>query len=166
MKRLLKIAFFTVLFFGLIASSSHRFYTAIYQINYVPQKKMLQITTRIFADDVNTALKKQYSKTTYIGSEKEAHEDIDLLKKYISDKFKLAVNGQLKPMEYLSHETENDAVVCYFRVKDISKFNYIEIENSILTEVFPEQQNIIQFNNNGQKQSLLLTNETFKGMLK
>jgi len=166
MKKLLKIAFLTVLFFGLTAISAHRFYTAIYQINFVPQKKMLQITTRIFADDLNEALKKQYSKRTFIGSEKETPEDIVLMKKYLLEKFKLSVNGQPKSMEFLSQENENNVLICYLRIKDISKINSVEIENSILTEVYPEQQNIIQFNNNGKKQSLLLTNETFKGMLK
>jgi hypothetical protein len=42
----------------------------------------------------------------------------------------------------------------------------LEIENSIITEVHNEQQNIIQANFNGQKHSLLLTSETIKGMLK
>jgi len=166
MKRLLKISFLTVLFFGLTAISAHRFYSAIYQINFVPKKKMIQITTRIFADDLNEALKKQYSKRTFIGSEKQSPEDIALMKKYIADKFKLIVNGQLKSMEFLSQENENNVLICYFRIKDISKINSLEIENSILTEVFPEQQNIIQFNNNGEKKSLLLTSSTKYGVLK
>lgn len=166
MKRLFKITFLIILFFGLTAITSHRFYSAIYQINYVPQKKMLQITTRIFADDMNEALKKQYFKRTFIGSEKETPEDIALMKKYIADKFKLIVNGQLKSMEFFSQENENNVLICYFRIKDISKINSLEIENSILTEVFPEQQNIIQFNNNGEKKSLLLTSSTKYGVLK
>jgi hypothetical protein len=166
MKRLLNISFLTILFFGLTAMSAHRFYSAIYQINYVPLKKMLQITTRIFADDMNEALKKQYSKRTFIGSEKETPEDIALMKKYLSDKFKLTVNGQLKSMEFLSQENENNVLICYFRIKDISKINSLKIENSILTELYPEQQNIIQFNNAGEKKSLLLTSYTKYGMLK
>jgi hypothetical protein len=30
----------------------------IYQVNYAPEKKMLQITSRIFIDDLNKALEK------------------------------------------------------------------------------------------------------------
>ncbi len=166
MKRLLNISFLTVLFFGLTAISAHRFYSAIYQINFVPKKKMIQITTRIFADDLNEALKKQYSKRTFIGSEKETPEDIELMKKYLSEKFKLTVNGQPKVFEFLSQENENNVLICYLRIKDISKINSLKIENSILTELYPEQQNIIQFNNAGEKKSLLLTSSTKYGMLK
>ncbi len=164
--RAVKIVLVGILFVVLSAMSWHRFYTAIYQINYVPQKKMLQITTRIFVDDLNDALKNKYHKKTFIGAENETTEDIALMKKYFSDKFKLAVNGQLKPMNYLSRELENNVVICYLSIKEIPKITSVEVENSILTELHSDQQNIIQYNNNGKKQSLLLTNEITKGMLK
>ena len=166
MKRTFKFSFFILIFLLLTSAGYHSFYTAIYQINFVPKKKMIQITTRIFADDLNEALKKQYSKRTFIGSEKETPEDIVLMKKYLSEKFKLIVNGQLKSLEFLSQENENNVLICYLRIKDISKINSLKIENSILTEVYPEQQNIIQFNNAGEKKSLLLTSSTKYGMLK
>jgi hypothetical protein len=69
-------------------------------------------------------------------------------------------------MNYLSNEKEDNVLICYFKINDISKLKSLKIENSILTEVHPEQQNIIQFNNNGSKSSLLLSGETTKGMLK
>lgn len=146
--------------------SLHRFYVAIYQVNYISQKKMVQITTRIFVDDLNDALKKKYQITTFIGSEKESVQDIALLKKYLADKFKLTINGQPKTMNYLSNESENNVIICYLNIKEVSKISTLEIENSILTELHPEQQNIIQFTNNGKKQNLLLTDEITKGMLK
>jgi hypothetical protein len=166
MKKWLKITFLTILFFGLTAMSMHRFYTAIYQINYVPQKKRVQITTRIFIDDLNEALKNKYHKKTFVGTEKETPEDLVLMKKYLSEKFKLTINGQPKTMNYLSNELENNVIICYLSIKEIPKITSLTIENSILTEVYSEQQNIIQFNNNGKKQSLLLTDEITKGTLK
>jgi hypothetical protein len=150
----------------LTAASFHRFYTAIFQINYVAEKKMVQITTRIFLDDFNDALKNKYHKTTFLGTDKETHDDINLMKKYVSEKFKLTVNGKFETMNYLSNEKEDNVLICYFKINDISKLKSLKIENSILTEVHPEQQNIIQFNNNGSKSSLLLSGETTKGMLK
>lgn len=127
---------------------------------------MVQITTRIFVDDLNDALKKKYLTTTFIGLDKETPEDITLMKKYFIDKFKLTINGQPKTITYLSNELENNVIICYFNIKEVSKLTTLEIENSILTELHYEQQNIIQFNDNGKKQSILLTNETTKGMLK
>jgi hypothetical protein len=166
MRKFSKILFFIALFIVVSAMSYHRFYTAIYQINFVPQKKMIQITTRIFVDDLNDALKNKYNKTTYLGAEKETSEDVALMKKYLSDKFKLSVNGKFQAMNYLSNELEDNVIICYLNIKDVTKLKSLTVENSILTEIHSEQQNIIQFNDNGTKKSLLLSSETIKGMLK
>ncbi len=154
------------LLFEFTSFKAHRFYTAIFQINYVQPKKMVQITTRIFVDDLNNALKNQFHKNTYLGTDKESAQDIELMKKYFADKFKLSINGKFHAMNYLSKDIEDDVVVCYLNIKDISKLNTLEIENSVIVEIHPEQQNIIQFNDNGNKKSLLLSGDTIKGMLK
>jgi hypothetical protein len=166
MKRSFKFPCFIVIFLLLTAAGYHRFYTAIFQINFVPQKKMVQITTRIFIDDFNDALKNQYHKTTFLGTDKETQDDINLMKKYLSEKLKLTVNGKFETLNYLSNEREDKVLICYFKINNITKLKSLEIENSILTEVHPEQQNIIQFSNNGTKSSLLLSGETTRGMLK
>ncbi len=166
MKKVVKISIVLVLFFGLTAMGVHRFYAAIYQVNFVPQKKMVQITTRIFIDDLNEALKHQYAKKTFVGTNKETPEDIALMKKYLSEKFRLAVNGQPKPLNYLSNEIESNVIICYWNIKGISKVTSLRVENSVLTEIYADQQNIIQYDNNGARQNLLLTAETTKGMLK
>jgi hypothetical protein len=57
------IAFLVFSSFGL-----HKFYTAIYQIEFVPKKKMIQITTRIFIDDLNEALEKKYKQKVFIAT--------------------------------------------------------------------------------------------------
>lgn len=166
MKKAIKLPVLLLLFIGLTAMSAHRFYVGIYQVDFVPQKKRLEITTRIFMDDLNDALAKAYKKQTNIGDQKETPEDVTLMKKYLSDKFKIYLNGQLKIMNFHSHEEENNVIICYLTVKEVPKITKMEVENSILTELHDEQQNIIQFNNNGKKQNLLLSSSTTKGMLK
>ena len=42
---------------------------------------MLQITSRIFVDDLNNALEKKYHKKTFLGTEKESVEDVNYFKK-------------------------------------------------------------------------------------
>ena len=166
MNKNIQYTFLFVLFIGLSSMTLHKFYVAIYQINYAPQKKMIQITTRIFSDDLNDALEFKYKKKTFIGTEKESPEDVVLLKKYLAEKFTLKIDGQLKSMNFLSKEVENNLLICYLNIKDISKIKNIEVQNSIITELYPEQQNIIQSKLNGEKDSLLLTSEKTNGMLK
>ena len=155
-----------IIFLTLSSFGVHKFYVSIYQINYSSDKKMLQITSRLFVDDVNAVLYKKFGKKTFLGEKNESQEDVNLMKKYILDNFSLKVNGQLKPINYLSKEMEGNVIICYFNIKDISKIKSLEVKNSALIELNSEQQNIIQSTIYGEKQSLLLTEETLSGMLK
>ncbi|WP_300566878.1 DUF6702 family protein [Flavobacterium sp.] len=165
MKKSIHISFLIVLLIGVSAFAVHKFYVSIYQINYAKEKKMLQITSRIFVDDLNDVLKKKFNKTTHIGEPNESAEDVLLMKKYILDHLTIKINGQQKAIEYLSKEMEGNVVVGYFRIKDISKIKSFEIQNTTLFDLNEEQQNIIQTNIYNKKQSLLLTSENVKGLL-
>ena len=166
MKKTILITFFGLLFLTMTSFSVHKFYVALYQINYVPQKKMLQITARIFVDDLNSAVGKKYTKKINIGSENETDEDLILLKKYLSEKFSVKINGHSRPMNLLSKEMEGDVLICYLNIKEVSKVNSIEVYNAINIEGNSEQQNIMHFNVSGVKNTLLFTESTTKGMLK
>lgn len=166
MKKILQNSIFVLLFITLCSMSVHKFYVAIYQVNHAKEKKMLQITARLFIDDINESIEKKYNKKCYLASEKETPEHIELLKKYIAEKFIIKVNGQQKPMLFVSKETEDNVLICYLKITDVAKITSLEIENSIIMENHFDQQNIIQANFNGNKKNLLLTSENFKGMLK
>jgi cell division protein FtsX len=166
MKKLVQNSVLILLFITVSSFAVHKFYVSIYQINYVPQKKMIQITSRIFVDDMNDALEKKFHKKTYVGTDRETEEDVVLMKKYLAEKFILKLNGVAKPMNFLSKEIEVNVIVSYFSIKEVSKITSLSIENSALLEVNEEQQNIIQANISGEKQSLLLTVDNYKGMLK
>jgi hypothetical protein len=101
MKKLFRDSILLLLFMMLSSMTIHKFYVAIYKVEFAPQKKMLQITTRIFVDDLNIALGKKYNKKTYLGEDKESENDIILLKKYLSEKFIIKVNGEPKSMNFL-----------------------------------------------------------------
>jgi hypothetical protein len=166
MKKTILITFFGLLFLTLTSFSAHKFYVALYQVNYVPEKKMLQITTRIFVDDLNTSIGKKYQKKINLGSEKETDEDLIFFKKYFNEKFNIKVNGQVKPIHFISKEMEGDVLICYFSIKEIQKINSIEIYNAVITEGNSEQQNIMHFSVNDVKNTLLFTESTSKGVLK
>jgi len=165
MRKKLQFALLGLFFLSLSAFTAHKFYVAIYQINYASDKKMLQITTRIFTDDLNVALLKKYKAKTNLGDVSETPEDVALMQKYVAENFLIKINGQNKPLYFHSKELENNVLICYFSVKDVTKLRSLAIQNSVLTEVFPEQQNIIQLNVAGKKQSLLLSSETQSGTL-
>lgn len=166
MKKGIVIALLLFFAFSVSSFGVHKFYMAIYQINYTPEKKMLQVTSRIFVDDLDKALEKKYNKKFFLGTDKETVESIDLLKKYLAENFTIKVNGQPKTMNFLSKEMDGDVLVCYLNIKDISKMNALEMYNSVLIDCFAEQQNIVHITAFGAKKSFLFTESSTKQVLK
>lgn len=164
-KRIITIVL-PVLLLTLSAAALHKYHMALFQINYAPEKKMLQITGRIHIDDLNKALEKKYKKKIAVENEKDRNEDIIAVKDYLSNQFKIKVNGQIKTLNFLSKEIEGDEVVCYWNIKEIAKISSLEIHNIILTEFFSDQQNLINITVLGVKNSFLLTNSTPSKTLK
>ena len=167
MKKRVTYFFIVILFLSLTAFSFHKFYMGVFQVNYAAEKKMIQITSRIFIDDLNNGMEKKYHQKTFVGTDKETQADIDLLKKYLSENFAIKINGQSKPITFLSKEVEsNDVLVCYSRIKDINTFKTIEILNTILVDWNAEQQNITHISAFGTKKSVLFTESSRKELLK
>ena len=163
--KLFRILFLS-LFISLTSFAIHKFYVSIYQVNFNQEKKQIEITARIFYDDLNLALAKKFNTKTNIGLPNETKSDIDFFQTYIKSHFFVKVNGKPKEILFLSKETEANIVVCYFKIPNISKIKTIEIESNALFEIDAEQQNIIQFKAYGKKQNLLLTQNNVKGLLK
>lgn len=166
MKKTILYTLVGLIFLTLTAFNVHKFYMGIYQINYAPEKKMLQITSRIFVDDLNKALEKKNNKKLYLGTEKESPEELMLLKKYLAEKFSVKINGQSKPMNFLSKELDGDVLVCYCNVKEIAKINSLEVHNTVLSDWNSEQQNIVHVTVLGIKNSVLFTDTLSRELLK
>lgn len=166
MKKLIILVLILISFVGFSSFDFHKFYVSIYQINYNQKDKRLEITSRIFIDDLNEVLKKKYNKKTLFSDKNIRIEDLELMKKYISENFTIKINGISRTINYLSNETEPNVLICYFNIKDIPKIKTLEIKNTSLFDLNSEQQNIIQTTIYNKKQSLLLTIDNQKNMLK
>jgi hypothetical protein len=145
--------------------AAHKFYVSIFKIEHAREKQMLQITSRIFVDDLNNVLEKKYKHKFHLGEKTEISEETALMSKYLAGNFTIEVNGKAKPIQYLGSEMENNVLICYFRITGIPKVSSLHVTNKILFDLVTEQQNIIQTTVNGKKSSLLLTTDNPDGTI-
>ncbi|WP_333810287.1 DUF6702 family protein [Flavobacterium sp.] len=148
-------------FFLVIVLSSfvwHKFYVSVTQIDYVSNKKRIEISHRIFIDDLEKALEKKYKKKVYLTSTKELPEAEVLIKDYLKENVKISINKKPQEIVYLAREVEGDVLIFYSKIAISKKINTFEIFNSLLTNVYEEQQNIVHVNINRNKNSFLFTN--------
>ncbi|MFN7043844.1 MAG: DUF6702 family protein [Flavobacterium sp.] len=152
---------FVLPFFLIVLLSSfawHKFYVSVTQIDYVPNKKRIEITHRIFIDDLEKALEKKYKKKVYLTSTKELSDAETLIKNYLKENIKISINKKPQEIVYLAREVEGDVLIFYTKIAISKKINTFEIFNSLLTDVYSEQQNIVHVNINSNKNSFLFTN--------
>jgi hypothetical protein len=139
---------------------------AIFQVQFVPEKKRVQITSRIFIDDLNKALEKNYHVKATIGNGPETPEEIAILKKYFGENLVIRINNQSYPLHYKSSEMEEDVLVSYFLITEVSKIQQLNIKNTLLIDWNSDQQNIMHFTVNETKKSLIFTESSKNQMLK
>ena len=156
-----------LLIFPLIsATSAHKFYVSITKIEYVKEKKSLQIITKIFTDDIEDALQQRYDPSISLDTKKETEAADEYLQKYILQKLNIKVNGKPVQLNYIGKEYDLDMLVAYIEVTNVPNLKSIEIENKVLMEMFPEQQNIIHLKTTNSRKSLMLDKDESSGKLK
>lgn len=149
------------LFVGLSSFNFHKFYVSIYQIDFVPEKKRVEITARIFMDDLNLALEEEYKTKTHIGEKSETSADVLALQKYMSKHFRVAIDGKDAKIVFHNKEIDNNVVVIYMKINEVKKFRSIQISNNALLDLYSDQQNIMQININNKKQNFIFTGNYF-----
>jgi len=151
----------------LLAFTAHKFYLSVTNVAYSEKDQALQLTTRIFIDDIEAVLLERYGFKGALATEKEATLADEYIEKYIRAKFVIRLDGKVADFDFIGKKYEDDLMICYIEVPDVqlSKHNSIELQNELLTDMFDEQQNVVHFKINGRKKSFVLIKENNKGML-
>lgn len=150
-----------VLFIGLSSFNVHKFYVSIYQVDFVPEKKRVEITARIFLDDLNLALEKEFKTKIQLGEKTESSQDVQFLQKYLMKHLKISIDEKEKNIQFLSKEIENNVVIIYLKIVDVKKINSFKIYNNALLELYSDQQNIIQTKFYNKKRNYIFTEDYF-----
>ncbi len=161
----LRILLLTFLIFGSSFLSAHPFYVSICEVNYNSETKSLEISLRIFTDDLEKTMQDWSAEKLYLGENNESQKTDSLLKNYILQELTIAVDGKSVPFHFIGKEVVQALTWIYLETENISDFEKIELSNRILFQTFPSQTNLVHVNNKGETKSLLLTKNNPVGEL-
>ena len=150
----------------LMAASAHKYYFSVTQADYDVKSKSLKMVTRVFYDDLEKVFQERYDKTIKVDKTYDQEKLDAYIQKYFNSKFIVSINGKEQKLSYIGHKDEVDYVVCFVEVKNITNPQSIEIENTLLMDMFPDQKNVIHLQVGNTKKSYLLNKENDKAMLK
>lgn len=149
-------------------NSAHKFYLSVTQIQYSDQEHSLQMTSRVFIDDLNSLLSERYD----IDARFETEEQHPLAERFVAEYFKKKFEIKLDntPVEYdiLGHKRDADVVIFFLEATAVylSENQDLEVYNALLTDLFDAQQNVVHLKIDQKKKSFLLMKDVPKGVLK
>jgi hypothetical protein len=137
-------------------SALHPFYISVTEINHNAKDKTLEISCKMFADDFEQILEKNYKKQLDIASAKDKAEFDKLIPDYMERHLNLVVDSKPVHFSYVGYEKDKESVYCYFEVDKIAALKKMDIKNSILHDFNNTQINIMHVVVNGHRQSTKL----------
>ncbi|MGZ3846025.1 MAG: DUF6702 family protein [Flavisolibacter sp.] len=147
------------------ALAKHPFYIAVTEINLNTSDKTLEVSCKMFADDLEQTLEKRNHAELDISAEKDKGKFNSYIPAYIKSHLSLSVDGKATNLSYIGFEKEKESAYCYFQVENVSSLKKLEVNDSILHDFTSEQINIIHVTVNGKRQSTKLdypsTNASF-----
>ena len=125
----------------------HPFHVSVTDIKFKSEQRAIQISMRVFLDDLELGLQ------AYTGDEKldildETKWDFikESLKPYVLENFYLAdEKGRVFDLQYVGAEIEEDVMWCYLEVEKVKKLTSVTLRNTILHEVWNDQENLVHF---------------------
>jgi len=126
------------------------------EINHNAADKTLEISCRVFPDDFETALLKQFKTRADLSSASMKKEMDTLVKKYISSHLLLKTEGKAVSLTYIGFENDKEAMNVYAQVDNVNTVKKIEAVNSIFHDIFDDQINIMHVVVGGNRKSYKL----------
>ncbi len=144
----------------LMSFAPHNYYITITEGEYNSTESTFQLTIKFIGHDLEKALANAGADNLMLGTEKESTKANEMISGYISKHFQLIANGKNLIFNFVGKEVGNDDFIyCYIESEKIKKFKSLEIKNTLLTEVFSAQENIVYLTIADKKHSFSFNKE-------
>ncbi len=133
----------------------HKFYVSVTTVTYTD--KHFEIILYTFPDDLEKAVKQKFNYN--IDLDKADEKTKFYIASYLKDRFQITVNDRKIDYTYLGFTFENEKLLLLAESEKIKKPKRISITQKWLTDVYPDQQNIVHIIIAGKKFSEILNKD-------
>jgi len=142
-----------VLLVSLLAGAVHPFHISICDIEHDQDTNSLQITTRIFQDDFELALKEMGETDGFFQETSQQHAD-EVLKEFFGKHLVIAVDSKKMAPNFLGYEIEENVVWSYLEIEQVPELHEVDLTYSALVDTFDDQINLVHIKYKGKIKSL------------
>lgn len=137
------LLFLCFAFFSVKAGIKHPLHVSTTEVNFNAKDKTLEVSCKIFSDDFEAILARLYKQKTDLSNPNVKTAMDELVKKYLLTHLQLKANGKAVAMNYIGFEIDHEATNIYLEVEKVTALKSIEINDSILYDMFDDQMSII-----------------------
>ena len=144
--------------FNLFLPLVHPHYVSVTEVDFNKDEGVFEISISMTAHDFEEALKRQFSKAIDLGPRGDSASMNFMVEHYIERQFQIRLDDNHFGLDYLGYDMEKDKVTVYLQTEIVDFMPVdIHVENRLMCEVFPEQQNIVRFQYGDVKKNVKLT---------
>ena len=136
----------------------HPFFVSVTEINHNAREKQLEISCKVFLDDMEKTLKKQLNTPVELTHPKDPKKAQQQLSDYVKKHLLIKIDGKPVTLEFIGFEIEGASLWSYYQVENIASVHKIDVSNSLLYEMYDTQISIVHAQVAGDKKSTRVTN--------
>lgn len=142
----------------LFFSAVHPLHVSVTEIQFDEKDKELEIMMRVFIDDLEKTIQTRLNQPELDIQEPGKGITTDqLVSPYLLENFKVKLDNKDQKVKYLGLEKEGEAFIFYIQVSNVKKWKTIEVQNSIIQEMYEDQSNLVHVTVGGVVRSMRLT---------
>jgi len=140
----------------------HPFHLSICEIKHDAESETLNITSRLFQDDLEVALNRISGTSEYFIEVEESKIKKDL-QEFFKGNLQVKINGNTSDTRFLGFEIEDNVVWCYLEITEVKSIGEITILYTPLIDTFEDQINLAHIRYQGKVRSLKFQSSQLSG---
>ena len=137
----------------MITEAPHPLHVSTTDINLNGTDHKLEVICSIFTDDFELALAKQYGGKVDLSLPNMHAAMEDLVKKYVQGHLQIKANAKPTPLSFVGFEKVKEIVNVYFESDKMTDVKRMDVDVSLLHNLYNDQSNIVHITVNGKRQS-------------
>lgn len=139
----------------------HDYHVSLTQLQHNVGEKTIEISMRVFTDDLETALSRANGNKKLIITNEDRNGEF--LKRYLLGHFQIKDGKkQILNFTYLGKEQEVEATWIYLEIPGVSTLSGATLKNDVLMEVFDDQVNMVNFKSESGKKTYLFKKGSYQ----
>ena len=137
---------------------AHDYHVSKTNVRYVADREQVQVEMQVFVEDLEAAVQDAGGPDLQLGTPDEHAEADRYLMAYLEEHFSIGWNDRALPVSLVGYELEDDmhGLWIYLAAEGVGSPEDITVENSVLTEYYADQKNIVKLFNGKERLATLL----------